>query len=31
MAWGYDVVAATAPFYYGFSPKEVCRYYYRHC
>ncbi|MUT94743.1 MAG: hypothetical protein EP147_02265 [Subdoligranulum sp.] len=28
MGMGYDVVAATAPFYYGFSPKEVCRYYY---
>ena len=25
MGMGYDVVAATAPFYYGFSPKEVCR------
>ena len=24
MGMGYDVVAATAPFYYGFSPKEVC-------
>lgn len=28
MGMGYDVVAATAPFYYGFSAKEVCRYYY---
>lgn len=28
MALGYDFCAATAPFYYGFSPKEVCRYYY---
>lgn len=28
MGMGYDVVAATAPFYYGFSPKEACRYYY---
>ncbi|MFI3227740.1 MAG: dihydrodipicolinate synthase family protein [Clostridia bacterium] len=25
---GYDFVAATAPFYYGFSSKEVCQYYY---
>ena len=24
MALGYDFCAATAPFYYGFSPKEVC-------
>ena len=28
MALGYDFCAATAPFYYGFSPKEVCSYYY---
>ena len=28
MALGYDFCAATAPFYYGFGPKEVCDYYY---
>lgn len=28
MGMGYDFVAATAPFYYGFGPKEICRYYY---
>lgn len=28
MAMGYDYVSATAPFYYGFSPAQVCRYYY---
>lgn len=28
MAMGFDFTAATAPFYYGFSPKEICRYYY---
>ena len=28
MGLGYDFCAATAPFYYGFSPKEICRYYY---
>ena len=28
MALGYDFCAATAPFYYGFSPKEICSYYY---
>ncbi len=28
MKMGYDFVAATAPFYYGFSPKQVCQYYY---
>jgi N-acetylneuraminate lyase len=28
MKLGFDVTAATAPFYYGFSPKEICRYYY---
>lgn len=27
MAMGFDFTAATAPFYYGFSPKEICRYY----
>lgn len=25
---GYDRIAATPPLYYGFSPKEVCGYYY---
>ena len=25
---GYDAIAATAPFYYGFMPEDVCRYYY---
>ena len=25
---GYDFCAATAPLYYGFSPKEICSYYY---
>ena len=25
---GYDVIAATPPFYYGFGSKEICRYYY---
>lgn len=24
---GYDRIAATPPLYYGFSPKEVCKYY----
>lgn len=28
MSMGFDFTAATAPFYYGFSPKEICRYYY---
>ena len=28
MGMGYDFVAATAPFYYGFSAKEVASYYY---
>ena len=28
MGLGFDFTAATAPFYYGFSPKEICRYYY---
>lgn len=28
MKMGFDFTAATAPFYYGFSPKEICRYYY---
>lgn len=28
MGMGFDFTAATAPFYYGFSPKEICRYYY---
>ncbi|WP_251316330.1 dihydrodipicolinate synthase family protein [Flintibacter muris] len=28
MGMGFDSTAATAPFYYGFSPKEICRYYY---
>lgn len=28
MGLGFDFVAATAPFYYGFSPKQVCKYYY---
>lgn len=28
MGLGFDFVAATAPFYYGFSPKQICRYYY---
>ena len=28
MALGYDFCAATAPFYYGFGPREVCDYYY---
>lgn len=28
MELGFDFTAATAPFYYGFSPKEICRYYY---
>lgn len=28
MALGFDFCAATAPFYYGFSPKEICGYYY---
>lgn len=28
MGMGYDFCAATAPFYYGFSPKEIARYYY---
>lgn len=27
MSLGFDFVAATAPFYYGFSTKQVCRYY----
>ncbi|MDD4849836.1 MAG: dihydrodipicolinate synthase family protein [Gemmiger sp.] len=27
MALGFDFTAATAPFYYGFTPKEICRYY----
>lgn len=27
LAMGYTAVAATAPFYYGFGPEEVCRYY----
>jgi N-acetylneuraminate lyase len=27
MELGYDFPAATAPFYYGFSPKEICSYY----
>lgn len=25
---GFDRIAATPPLYYGFSPKEVCKYYY---
>lgn len=28
MGMGFDFPAATAPFYYGFGPKEICRYYY---
>lgn len=28
MSMGFDFTAATAPFYYGFSPREICRYYY---
>lgn len=28
MALGFDFVAATAPFYYGFSSKQICQYYY---
>ena len=28
MAMGFDFCAATAPFYYGFGPKEICDYYY---
>lgn len=28
MGMGYDFVAATAPFYYGFSAREIARYYY---
>lgn len=28
MGMGFDFTAATAPFYYGFTPKEICRYYY---
>lgn len=28
MGLGFDFTAATAPFYYGFSPREICRYYY---
>ena len=28
MKLGFDFTAATAPFYYGFSSKEICRYYY---
>lgn len=31
MALGFDFVASTAPFYYSFSPKQVCRYYYDLC
>ena len=27
-AMGYEHIAATPPLYYGFSPKEVCGYYY---
>jgi len=27
-AMGYEHIAATPPLYYGFSPKEVCSYYY---
>lgn len=28
MSMGFDFTAATAPFYYGFSPREICQYYY---
>ncbi len=28
MQMGYDFVAATAPFYYGFSSTQICQYYY---
>ena len=28
MGLGFDFVAATAPFYYGFSSKQICQYYY---
>ena len=28
MALGFDFCAATAPFYYGFTPAQICRYYY---
>lgn len=28
MKLGFDFTAATAPFYYGFSPREISRYYY---
>ncbi len=27
MAMGFDFTAATAPFYYGFGSREICRYY----
>lgn len=27
MAAGFDYPAATAPFYYGFTPREICGYY----
>lgn len=27
-ALGYDAIAATPPFYYGFGSKEICSYYY---
>ncbi|MEG1406818.1 MAG: dihydrodipicolinate synthase family protein [Ruthenibacterium sp.] len=28
MEKGFDFVASTAPFYYSFSPKQICRYFY---